>query len=397
MECLAIIPARGGSKGIPRKNIQLVAGKPLLAYAIEQALASQWVSRVVVSTDDAEIAGVAHAYGAEVVHRPDAISGDTASSEAALLHALAYLERTEAYVPDLVVFLQCTSPLTLAEDIDGTVATLVEHNADSALAVIPFHYFLWRRDANNEAEGINHDKHVRLLRQQKEPEFLETGAVYVMRTPGFKAAQHRFFGKTALYVMPAERRLEIDEPFDLQLAETLLLHRQKAAKQAALPKPVAALVLDFDGVFTDNKVTVFQDGHEAVRCDRGDGMGLEMVQRAGLPVWVLSTETNPVVKARCDKLGVSCFYGLGMSKREKLVQLLDQHGLKPERVVYVGNDVNDLACMGVVGCSVAVADAHPSVIAKADIVLAHRGGDGAIREVCELMLDSGHVSDQEAQ
>ena len=99
MECLAIIPARGGSKGIPRKNLRLLAGKPLLAYSIEQALASGRVSRVVVSTDDAEIADVARTYGAEVVHRPDDISGDTASSEAALLHTLKYLERTDAYAP----------------------------------------------------------------------------------------------------------------------------------------------------------------------------------------------------------------------------------------------------------------------------------------------------------
>ena len=137
---------------------------------------------------------------------------------------------------------------------------------------------------------------------------------------------------------------------------------------------------------------VFQDGTEAVMCDRGDGMGVDLVQRSGIPVWVLSTETNPVVKARCDKLGIPCYYGLGMSKREKLLQLLDQHGIQPEQVVYVGNDVNDLSCMALVGRSVAVADAHPLVAERADIVLAHRGGDGAIREICELLLDSGHVS-----
>jgi len=139
METLAIIPARGGSKGIPRKNVLPLAGKPLIAYNIEQARRSQFIRRVVVSTDDAEIAAVARQYGAEVVWRPAEISGDSASSESALLHALEQLRQQENYQPDLLVFLQCTSPHTPAEDIDGTVQALLEQQADSALAVIPFH------------------------------------------------------------------------------------------------------------------------------------------------------------------------------------------------------------------------------------------------------------------
>lgn len=222
MKAMAIIPARGGSKGIPRKNLQALAGKPLVAHTIEQAHAAQSIGRVIVSTDDAEIGAVAQRYGAEVVWRPSAISGDTASSEAALLHVLATLQRNEGTLSDRLVFLQCTSPLTLAADIDGTVQALLTENADTALAVTPFHYFLWQQTENGDAVGVNHDKRVRLLRQQRTPEYRETGAVYVMQTNGFLQTKHRFFGKTALYVMPAERCLEIDDPFDLQMAEQLL-------------------------------------------------------------------------------------------------------------------------------------------------------------------------------
>jgi len=222
MKAMAIIPARGGSKGIPRKNLQPLAGKPLVAHTIEQARAAQSIGRVIVSTDDAEIGAVAQRYGAEVVWRPVAISGDTASSEAALLHVLAALQKNEGALPDRIAFLQCTSPLTLAADIDGTVQALLTENADTALAVTPFHYFLWQQTENGDAVGVNHDKRVRLLRQQRTPEYRETGAVYVMQTNGFLQTKHRFFGKTALYVMPAERCLEIDDPFDLQMAEQLL-------------------------------------------------------------------------------------------------------------------------------------------------------------------------------
>jgi len=384
MECLAVIPARGGSKGIPRKNILPLAGKPLIAYNIEQARRSRYISRLVVSTDHAEIAAVARQYGAEVVWRPAEISGDTASSESALLHVLESLRQGERYLPDILVLLQCTSPLTLAEDMDGTVQALLDQDADSALAVIPFHYFLWRQ-AERDAVGINHDKRVRPLRQEREPQYLESGAVYAMRVDGFLRARHRFFGKTALYIMPAERRLEIDDPVDLQVAEVLLRQEERSARRARLPEQVAALILDFDGVFTDDKVYVFQDGGEAVRCDRFDGMGIGLLKKTGLPIWVLSSEPNPVVQARADKLGIPCLHGL-QDKGLALRQLLHEHGIDPAQVVYVGNDVNDLPCMAQVGCAVAVADAHPAVLAQADLVLEHRGGDGAIREICELIL-----------
>ena len=226
---LALIPARGGSKGIPHKNMSLLAEKPLLAHTIEQALRAHSVNRVAVSTDDPEIATASTQYGAEVIWRPPEISDDKASSEAALLHTLEYLREKEGYTPDIIVFLQCTSPLTLPEDIDGTVQALLDGNADSALAVTTFQHFLWQWDEHGEAAGINHDKRVRLLRQERKPQFLETGAVYAMRTDGFKKAKHRFFGNIAMYVIPPERCLEIDVPVDLIIAEALLQERQGKA------------------------------------------------------------------------------------------------------------------------------------------------------------------------
>jgi CMP-N-acetylneuraminic acid synthetase len=225
MKILAVIPARGGSKGIPGKNLRPVGGAPLIAHTLRAARAARHVNRTVVSTDSPEIAAAARAEGAEAVMRPADISGDTASSESALLHVLGELARTEGYRPDLLVFLQCTSPLTTAGDIDGTVDTLVREQADTALAVAPFHYFLWQRDAAGPATGINHDKARRLRRQDREAQYVETGAVYVMRAAGFLEHRHRFFGRTVLHVTPADRCLEIDEPADLVAAEAALRAR----------------------------------------------------------------------------------------------------------------------------------------------------------------------------
>jgi len=225
-EILAIIPARGGSKGIPRKNVQPLGGKPLLAHTIDAAKAAKFISRVVVSTDDQEISSVAKSYGAEVIWRPKELSDSKSSSESALLHALEFLRNSENYSPDILVFLQCTSPFTSSADIDGAVQTLSEKNADSVLAVTPFHSFIWEYDESGNAVGINHDKSIRKLRQEQTNQYFETGAIYVLKLAGFVEAKHRFFGKTSMFVIPRERSVDIDEPVDLIIAEKVLLKRQ---------------------------------------------------------------------------------------------------------------------------------------------------------------------------
>jgi N-acylneuraminate cytidylyltransferase len=147
------------------------------------------------------------------------------------------------------------------------------------------------------------------------------------------------------------------------------------------------LVLDFDGVLTDNRVWVAEDGLEAVVCTRSDGMGLEMLRACGIEAVVLSTEKNPVVAARCRKLGISCLQGVD-DKEATLRFLASERKVDLAEVIYVGNDVNDLGCMRIAGCSVAVADAHPKVLQQADWILHRAGGQGAVRELCDLVITS---------
>ena len=387
VRCCAVIPARGGSKGIAGKNLRMLAGMPMLAHTIVAAHASKRVGLVVVSTDDPSIAEVATRYGAAVVWRPAELASDSASSEAALLHALDSPQLT-AFAPEVLAFVQCTSPLTLGEDIDGTIDRLLAQQADSALAVTRFHYFLWRNSAEGVA-GVNHDPRVRLRRQDREPEFLETGAVYAMRVAGFRKARHRFFGKTVCYEIPEQRVCEIDELSDLDLAELRLRSRAREQLRQLLPRPVEALVMDFDGVLTDNLVHVAQDGTETVGCSRGDGLGLELLRKRGLPMLVLSKEQNPVVQARCRKLQLPCENGVE-AKLPALRAFCDRAGVQLARTVYVGNDVNDLECLAAAGCGVAVADAHPEAKRHAKLILQADGGRGAVRELCDLILDQLH-------
>lgn len=150
---------------------------------------------------------------------------------------------------------------------------------------------------------------------------------------------------------------------------------------------IECVVLDFDGVLTDNAVWVLGDGTEMVRCDRSDGLGIAALTRAGVTVAVLSTETNPVVAARCRKLKLPFAQGLA-DKALALRGLLAERGVDPSRVAYVGNDVNDLGCLELAGLPVAVADAHPRVLDAVALVLSRPGGHGAVRELCDLLLDA---------
>jgi YrbI family 3-deoxy-D-manno-octulosonate 8-phosphate phosphatase len=154
---------------------------------------------------------------------------------------------------------------------------------------------------------------------------------------------------------------------------------------ALIPERTALLVLDFDGVMTDDRVYVDQDGREMVACSRGDGLGLTLLRRAGIPILVLSTEPNPVVSARCRKVKVDCIQDCG-DKTAELRRVLDARGIPAERMVYVGNDLNDIGPMRIAGCSLAPSDAHPLAKKAARGVLTRPGGRGAVREAAELIL-----------
>ena len=153
---------------------------------------------------------------------------------------------------------------------------------------------------------------------------------------------------------------------------------------AAAWRRVRLVVFDFDGVFTDNTVYVFEDGREAVRCWRGDGVGLARLAGLGVEAMILSSEPNPVVAARARKLGIPCLHGKA-DKRAALEAILAEKGLRPEQAAYVGNDVGDGACLSLVGLPVAVADAHDDVVGLAAYRTVKAGGRGAVREVCDLL------------
>jgi len=384
---VAVIPARAGSVGVPGKNLREVGGVPLVARVVASALAAPSVDRVVVSTDGAEIAEVASAAGAEVVIRPAALSTGTASSESAVTHALDVLA-DDGVTPEVVVFLQATSPFTRSDDIDAAVSRVRSGERDVVFAAVETHAFLWSLDADGDAEGVNHDPSFRPMRQDREPQYQETGAFYAMNAEGFRRTGHRFFGRVGVAVIPDA--IDIDTENDLVLADALAagsgldaeLDAQASAQGLAV---VEAVVTDFDGVHTDDRVQVDQNGVESVTVNRRDGLGVRLLRESGVPVLILSTEKNPVVGARAAKLGVEVLQGID-DKATALAAWAAQAGIPLERIAYLGNDVNDLGALGAVGWPFAVSDAHPRALAASRRVLASPGGAGAVRELAELIL-----------
>jgi YrbI family 3-deoxy-D-manno-octulosonate 8-phosphate phosphatase len=374
---VAVIPARGGSKGLPGKNVALVGGVPLVARAVHAARAAHRVDRVIVSTDDVDIAAAARAAGAEIVTRPAALAGDSATSEVAVLHALDVAAGTAT----VVVLVQCTSPFITAADIDAVVGPIVDGYADSTFTAAPNHGFLWRPDGS----GINHDPSGRLRRQDRPVELLETGAAYGMRVDLLRRTGHRFGGRIVPVEVAAERTLEVDEPADLERARVLAPLLDQTPVRWPTRDELTAVVLDFDGTLTDDRVTVDQDGRESVTVHRGDGLGIAALCRAGLDVLILSTERNPVVSARAGKLGIPARQGIE-AKGPELAQWCAERGHDLYRTAYVGNDVNDLPCFDLVGWPIAVADAHHAIRARARVVTSATGGNGAIREIASRLL-----------
>lgn len=381
----AVILARGGSKGVPGKNTAPVGGVPLIARAIGSALAASSVDTVLVSTDDDAIAAAARVAGAEVIDRPAELAVDTASSEDAVLHAIDEM-RAQGRALDVIVFMQPTSPFILAADIDAAVARVVDGGADVSFSAFETYAFLWAaRDGG--AVGVNHDHSFRPRRQDREPHYQETGAFYVMRADGFAAARFRFFGRVVVQPVSEDWAIEIDTPAELERAR-LLAHAFRDPAQSPQPTGVVAVVTDFDGVHTDDRALTLQDGTEGVLVSRGDGMGVEALRKAGLPFLILSKETNPVVTARAAKLGVEVLQATE-DKAAAITAWVADRNFSLEDVVYVGNDVNDLPAMRVVGWPVAVADARQEVRAAARLVLTNAGGRGAIRELADLLLAAG--------
>ncbi len=401
-EVLALIPARGGSKGIPRKNIRNFAGYPLIAWSIAAAKQSKQVTRVIVSTDDEEIASVAREYGAEVPFlRPIELAQDHTLDLPVFEHALKWLKENQDYQPDVVVQLRPTSPIRPCDCVDDAISILLQHpRADCVRGVVPAGqnpHKMWRISKTNgsmspllEVSGI--DEPYNAPRQILPQIYWQTGHIDAIRASSISRKHSLTGNKIYPLIIDPRYTVDIDNLSDWAKYEAMVYSGSldlvsPGKKHRLMPQTIKMIITDFDGVISDGRVWTDENGKETVVASRSDSMRVRQLRECGVEVMILSSEVNSVVKARAEKMGIEAIQGLSLNgKGEALKKFLIEKNLDPAQIIYVGNDFNDLPCLAIAGWSVAVADSYPEVIRAADYVLSKPGGYGALRELCDMVL-----------
>jgi len=403
-EVLVIIPARGGSKGMPRKNIRDFSGSPLIAWSIAAGIQSELVTRVIVSTDDEEIAAVARLWGAETPFiRPAEFAQDNTTDLPVFVHALQWLEKNESYRPEIVLQVRPTSPIRPKTLLDDAIRVLLQHpDADSVRGVVPAGqnpHKMWRLDEGSQSpmknllrvDGI--EEPYNAPRQILPNIYWQTGHIDAIRP---SVILNGSMSGNTIYPLLIDPKftVDLDNYNDWMRAEWLVAFGGldmvwPGRAKRPMPKNIKLLVLDFDGVVTDNRVWVNETGQEMVAANRSDSLILGKLKQSGVDVVILSSEVNPVVAARARKMKAEAIHGVGLDgKKSVLENLFSERNIDPSQVVYMGNDTNDLPCFEIVGWRVAVADSQPEVLRAADFVSTKPGGHGAVREICDLLLSA---------
>ncbi|MBU5612555.1 acylneuraminate cytidylyltransferase [Geomonas azotofigens] len=378
-DIVALVPLRGGSKSIPDKNIRMIGGKPLCAWVLEAACQSGIFSRVVVSTDSERIARTVAGLGlpVEVLHRPAEFATDTASTESVMLHAAGCIDF------EVVVTIQATSPLVTPEDFRRADALFRGGGYDSLVTGVRTKRFFW----NGDGTPLNYDPRSRPRRQEFAGSFMENGAFYFTRRKLLEESHCRLGGRVAVYEMAPDTAVEIDEPADWEMVERALRLKAVGTATGSL-RGIRLLAVDVDGTLTDAGMYWSAEGDRLKKFNTRDAKGLQLVREAGVDVAVLTSENSPIVTARMAKLGITrCYTGVE-DKQSCLLELVRDLNIDLGQVAYIGDDVNDLACLKLSGFSACPGDAVDAVRAVVHHVSRHAGGMGAVRELCQMILEA---------
>ena len=376
MRWVALLPLRGGSRSIPGKNLRVIAGRPLYAWSLGAALDSGCFDSVYVASDSADIRDdVRTRFGSrvEVLDRLPENATDTASSESVMLEVMA---RTPP--SDVFSLIQATSPLTRAEDFRVARAQFERDGLDSLLTGVELKRFFW----THEGTPLNYDPARRPRRQDFAGTVMENGAFYLTRSALLAGSGSRLGGHIGVHRMHEECAAELDEPSDWPVIEALLRRRLHVARD------IRMLVVDVDGTLTDGGMYYDGNGEALKKFNTRDAKGLLMLRDAGVRICIVTAENSAVVHARMRKLGLTDYFP-GVSNK---LAWLEEHGARWQvtqaQTAFIGDDLNDLACLQTVGFACCPSDAVPQIREAAHYIASAAGGAGAVREVSDLIRDA---------
>ena len=384
-EVVALIPARGGSKGIAKKNLRCVGGVPLLVRSVWHARDCSKISSVYVSTDDPNIAALAKKHGALVIDRPAELANDLASTESVIHHTLEVLRGRGSEV-DLVVLLQCTSPFRQPGQLDDAIEQFYRKGCDSMVSVVREHAFFWKSNPSGEGYApINYDPVARPRRQDVAQFYRETGSFYLFRSAIFEEHGVRLAGRIEAFEVPPHDALEIDEWSDLQQARQQSAQMGEPLRLAGL-EALQWLVLDVDGTLTDGTLHLGEDGVEHKRFSLRDGLGIRLWKEAGGKVAIITGENSHAVALRAKKLNVDHLVLGCRDKSAAMLSLQRTTQLANKAFLCMGDDINDLPMADYCALFVAPSDAQTDVLHRADWRTQAKGGQGAVRELIDHLL-----------
>lgn len=385
---IAFIPLRGGSKSIPFKNIKKINGRPLVYWVLDAVNACKYIEKIFVATDSEEIKKVVQDYGSDkilVVERSKQNAEDNASTESAML------EFARQYDFDNIVLVQATSPLLEEVDLNKGFEMFLNEKYDSILSVVKQKRFIWALE-NGQATSQNYDFNHRPRRQEFEGFYVENGAFYITSKEALIKNENRISGHIGLVEMSEESYFEIDEVSDWIIVENFLKSKtdRNVFQLATALKKIKAVFMDCDGVLTDGGMYYSENGDELKKFNTKDGMGIQLLRENNILTGVITGETTELVKKRCEKLKINEIHMGIKNKLEVINQLKIKYELKDENIAYIGDDINDLETIIKVGFGCCVADAMESIKGIADYITEKKGGDGAVREIAEVILKFVH-------
>ncbi len=378
-ENIAFIPVRGGSKSIKLKNIKKINGRPLIYWVLDAVVECNSIDKVVVSTDSDEIRDTVNLYNSNkilIINRSDEVSTDFASTESVML------EFAENYAFKNIILVQATSPLIDSHDL--TQGLELYKNADSVLSVVNQKRFIWNKQ--EYAQPLNYDYLNRPRRQDFQGFYVENGAFYITSKELLIKSKCRISGKISTYVMEEESYYEIDEPSDWIIVEKLLENKYGKVDLSKKIKKIRCLLVDCDGVLTNGAMYYTENGDEIKKFSTYDGMGFQLLKNHGIITGIITGEDRQLVKRRFEKLGLNELY-MGVSDKLKILdEICKKNNLKYEEVAYIGDDLNDIPIIENVGFSCSVHNGISIIKSKVDYVASKNGGEGAVREIADLIL-----------
>ena len=383
MTNIAFIPARGGSKSIPLKNIKTINGNPLIYWSLYPLQESKSIERIVVATDRKEIEDEVLSFGfdkVEIFHRFSENAQDHSSTEDVILE---YFETANLSDEDLFFLVQATNPFIQKIDIDNALEQFKSGHYDSLLTCARTKRFYW----NEDGSPINYDYKNRPRRQDFQGTLIENGAFYISSVKSIRQSKNRLSGKIGIYQMPEHTMLEIDEPEDWVLAELLI--QKELLITSKSPLPIKLFLSDIDGVLTDAGMYYTELGDEMKKFSTYDGIGFKLLQNKGIKTGVVTAEDRDLNRRRVQKLNLDYdFHGIE-NKLEIVTQLCSELSIELSNVAYIGDDINDFELLNAVGLAACPKNARPEIKAINGItVINENGGNGAVREFSELIIKS---------